>query len=253
MPHPFGLKGKRALVTGGGTGLGRAMAHALAEAGADVALAARRKEKLDESAEEIRALGREAYAVCCDLTSHDSILDAAREVEYKLGGIDILVNNSGVSGEGWASDLPIERWNKVIETNLRGTFLMCQAVGTAMAGRGGGAIVNVASVAGLVGVKMLSAYAASKGGVIQLTKTLALEWARASVRVNALAPGYFLSDINRKFFASEAGDKMIKAHIPMGRVGQPEELKGAILFLASDASSFMTGTALVVDGGQCAQ
>ncbi len=176
-----------------------------------------------------------------------------REVEEALGAIDILVNNSGVSGEGWAADLPLERWNRVLETNLRGTFLMCQAVGPSMAGRGGGAIVNVASVAGLVGVKMLAAYAASKGGVMQLTKTLALEWARTGVRVNALAPGYFLTDINRKFFESDAGDRMIQAHIPMGRIGRPEEIKGAILFLASDASSFMTGAALVVDGGQYAQ
>ena len=253
MPQLFDLSGKRALVTGGGTGLGRAMAHALAEAGADVALAARRKEKLDEAADESRALGRTAHAVACDLTNPDSIREAAREVEDALGSIDILVNNSGVSGEGWATDLPLERWNQVLETNLRGAFLMCQAVAPGMIERGGGAIVNVASVAGFIGVKMLSAYSASKGGLIQLTKTLALEWAKTGVRVNALAPGYFLTDINSKFFASEAGERMIKAHIPMGRVGRPEELKGAILFLASDASSFMTGSALVVDGGQYAQ
>lgn len=249
----FDLKGKRALITGGGTGLGRAMAHALAEAGADVVLAARRKEKLDAAAGEIRALGRAAHAVRCDLTRPDSILGAVREAEEALGAIDILVNNSGVSGEGWAAELPLARWNRVLETNLRGAFLMCQAVGPAMAARGGGAIVNVASVAGLIGVKMLAAYAASKGGVIQLTKTLALEWAKTGVRVNALAPGYFLTDINRKFFGSEAGDRMIRAHIPMGRVGRPEEIRGAILFLASDASSFMTGAVLVVDGGQYAQ
>ena len=241
------------MVTGGGTGLGRAMAHALAEAGADVALAARRKEKLEEAAEEIRALGRSAHVVSCDLTEPDSIRAAAREAEDSLGPIDVLVNNSGISGEGWAADLPIERWNQVLETNLRGTFLMCQAVAPGMIERGGGAIVNVASVAGFIGVKMLSAYSASKGGLIQLTKTLALEWAKTGVRVNALAPGYFLTDINSKFFASDAGERMIKAHIPMGRTGRPEELKGAILFLASDASSFMTGAALVIDGGQYAQ
>lgn len=229
------------------------MGHALAEAGADVALAARRKEKLEEAAEEIRALGRTARVVACDLTDPDSVQEAAREAEDALGSIDVLVNNSGVSGEGWATDLPIERWNQVLETNLRGAFLMCQAVAPGMIERGGGAIVNVASVAGFIGVKMLSAYSASKGGLIQLTKTLALEWAKTGVRVNALAPGYFLTDINSKFFASDAGERMVKAHIPMGRVGKPEELKGAILFLASDASSFMTGSALVIDGGQYAQ
>lgn len=253
MPQMFDLGGKRALVTGGGTGLGRAMAHALAEAGAAVALAARRREKLEGCAEEIRALGGTAHAVSCDLTRPESIRDAAREVEDALGGVDILVNNGGVSGEGWARELPLERWNRVLETNLRGAFLMCQAIAPGMIERGGGAIVNVASVAGLIGVKMLSAYAASKGGVIQLTKTLALEWAKTGVRVNALAPGYFLTDINREFFGSEAGERLVRAHIPMGRVGRPEEIKGAVLFLASDASGFMTGAALVVDGGQCAQ
>ena len=249
----FDLGGKRALVTGGGTGLGRAMAHALAEAGAAVALAARRREKLEGCAEEIRALGGMARAVSCDLTRPESIRDAAREVEDALGGVDVLVNNGGVSGEGWARELPLDQWNRVLETNLRGAFLMCQAIAPGMIERGGGAIVNVASVAGLIGVKMLSAYAASKGGVIQLTKTLALEWAKTGVRVNALAPGYFLTDINREFFGSEAGGRLVRAHIPMGRAGRPEELKGAVLFLASDASSFMTGAALVVDGGQYAQ
>ncbi len=241
------------LITGGGTGLGRAMAHALAEAGADIALAARRKDKLEEAAEEIRALGRAACVVACDLTQPDSVREAAREAENALGRIDVLVNNSGVSGEGWATDLPLERWNQVLETNLRGAFLMCQAVAPGMVERGDGAIVNVSSVAGYIGVKMLSAYTASKGGLIQLTKTLALEWAKTGVRVNALAPGYFLTDINSRFFDSEAGQRLVRAHIPMGRIGRPEELKGAILFLASDASSFMTGSTLVVDGGQYAQ
>ena len=253
MAQLFDLGGKRALVTGGGTGLGRAMAHALAEAGAAVALAARREEKLEGCAEEIRALGGSAHALSCDLTRPDSVLDAAREAEERLGGVDILVNNGGVSGEGWAAELPLERWSRVIETNLRGAFLMCQAIAPGMIERGGGSIVNVASVAGLIGVKMLSAYSASKGGLVQLTKTLALEWAGTGVRVNALAPGYFLTDINREFFGSEAGERLIRAHIPMGRVGRPEEIKGAALFLASDASSFMTGAVLVVDGGQYAQ
>lgn len=253
MAQLFDLGGKRALVTGGGTGLGRAMAHALAEAGAAVALAARRREKLAGCAEEIRALGGRAHALSCDLTRPESVRDAAREAEERLGGVDILVNNGGVSGEGWAAELPLERWSRVIETNLRGAFLMCQAIAPGMIERGGGSIVNVASVAGLIGVKMLSAYSASKGGLVQLTKTLALEWAKTGVRVNALAPGYFLTDINREFFGSGAGERLIRAHIPMGRVGRPEELKGAALFLASDASSFMTGAVLVVDGGQYAQ
>lgn len=252
MRKDFDLGGKVALVTGGGTGLGRAMALALAEAGADVALAARRIGKLEEAAGQIRALGRRAEAVPLDLTDDESPAAAVAAAESALGPLDILVNNSGISGAGWAADLPLEEWDRVVATNLRGAFLTCQAAGRGMCGRGSGAVVNVASVAGMVGVKMLSAYSASKGGLIQLTKTLALEWARSGVRVNALAPGYFLTDINREMFTSEAGARMIKTHIPMGRVGQPEELEGAVVFLASEASRFMTGAVLVLDGGQSA-
>jgi NAD(P)-dependent dehydrogenase (short-subunit alcohol dehydrogenase family) len=246
----FDLGGKTALVTGGGTGLGRALALALAEAGADVALAARRIEKLEEVAGEIRGMGRRAAVVSLDLIEPKSAGAAVAEAERALGPLDILVNNSGISGAGWASDLPLEEWDRVMATNLRGAFLMCQAAGRGMIERKSGVIINVASVAGMVGIKMLSAYSASKGGLIQLTKTLALEWARHGVRLNALAPGYFLTDINHEMFTSEAGERMIKAHIPMGRAGNPEELGGAVVFLASDASRFMTGAALVLDGGQ---
>ncbi len=250
MLKDFDLGGKTALVTGGGTGLGRAMALALAEAGADVALAARRIEKLEEVAGEIRGMGRRSATVSLDLTEEESAGAAVSTAERALGPLDILVNNSGISGAGWAADLPLEEWDRVMATNLRGAFLMCQAAGRGMIERKGGVIINVASVAGMVGIKMLSAYSASKGGLIQLTKTLALEWARHGVRVNALAPGYFLTDINREMFTSEPGEHMIKAHIPMGRVGIPDELEGAVVFLASDASRFMTGAALVLDGGQ---
>lgn len=248
----FDLRGKKALVTGGGSGLGRAMALALAEAGADVGVAARRMEKLEAVAEEIRALGRASAAIPLDLSEPESVAAAAERAAAELGAIDILVNNSGVSGAGWAADLPITEWDQVMATNLRGAFLMCQAVGAQMIERGSGVIVNVASVAGMIGVKKLSAYTASKGGLIQLTKTLALEWAKYGIRVNALAPGYVLTDINREMFNSEAGGQMIKTHIPMGRVGQPEDMAGAVVFLASDASSYMTGAALVLDGGQSA-
>lgn len=252
MLKSFDLTGKTALVTGGGSGLGRAIALALAEAGADLALAARRIDKLEETARKIGDLGRKAVAVPLNLTDPTSIEEAVSEVGRAAGAIDILVNNSGISGAGWASDLPLERWDQVMATNLRGAFLMSQAVGREMILRSNGVIVNVASVAGVVGVKMLSVYSASKGGLITLTKTLALEWARHGVRVNALAPGYVLTDINREMFSSEAGERMIKEHIPMGRVGMPEEMAGAVVFLASDASSYMTGAALILDGGQSA-
>lgn len=252
MLREFDLSGKAALVTGGGTGLGRAMALALAEAGADVALAARRVDVLEEVCGEIRSSGRKSAAIPLDLTDPASIEEAVSRAERDFAPIDILVNNSGISGAGWASDLPIEEWDRVMATNLRGAFLMCRAVGRGMIERERGSIVNVASVAGIVGIKMLSAYSASKGGLIQLTRTLALEWARHHVRVNALAPGYFLTDINRALFASEAGERMVRDHIPMGRVGQPKELAGAVVFLASEASSFMTGSVLTLDGGQSA-
>ena len=253
MRKDFDLEGKTALITGGGTGLGRAMALALAEAGADIALAARRVDKLEEVASEIRALGRGAQPIALDLTDDESPAAAVAAAEAALGPLDILVNNSGISGAGWAADLPLEEWDRVFATNLRGAFLMCQAAGRGMCERGSGTIVNVASVAGMVGIKMLSAYSSSKGGLIQLTKTLALEWARSGVRVNAIAPGYFFTDINRDMFTSEAGERMIKTHIPMGRVGAPEELEGAVVFLASPASRFMTGSVLVIDGGQSAK
>lgn len=229
------------------------MARALAEAGADVAVAARRREKLEEAAAEIRSLGRRAAAIELDVTDSASAARAVAEAEAALGPLNVLVNNSGISGEGWAAELPLERWEQVMATNLRGAFLMCQAAGRGMIERKGGAIINVASVAGMVGIRMLAAYSASKGGLIQLTRTLALEWARYGVRVNALAPGYFLTDLNRGLFTSEAGERMIRNHIPMGRVGQPSELAGAVVFLASEASSFVTGAVLTVDGGQSAQ
>ncbi|MEE9240459.1 MAG: glucose 1-dehydrogenase [bacterium] len=252
MPGDFDLTGKCALVTGGGSGIGRAISLALAEAGADVALAARRVDKLEETAAEIAKLGRRALAVPLDLTDPAAPARAVETAEADLAPLDILVNNSGVSGAAWATDLPLDQWDQVIATNLRGAFLMCQAAGPRMIGRASGSIINVASVAGLIGVKMLSAYSASKGGLIQLTKTLALEWARSGVRVNALAPGYILTDINRAHFATESGQRMIRDHIPIGRIGDPADLRGAAVFLASDASRFMTGSVLVLDGVQSA-
>ena len=253
MLQMFDLTGKTALVTGGGTGLGRVMALALAEAGADVAVAARRREKLEETAAAVRSLGRRSAVSEFDLTNPADVTRAVAETESTLGPLDVLVNNSGVSGEGWAAELPLDRWEEVMATNLSGAFLMCQAAGRGMIERKRGAVVNVASVAGMIGVRMLAAYSASKGGLIQLTKTLALEWARHGVRVNALAPGYFLTDINRGHFSTEAGERMVRNHIPMGRLGQPPELAGAVVFLASEASSFMTGAVLTVDVGQSAQ
>ncbi|MED5578406.1 MAG: glucose 1-dehydrogenase [Nitrospinota bacterium] len=246
----FNLEGKLALITGGGSGLGRTMSLALSEAGAEVIVAGRRINKLESVVKEINAKGRDAFSIELDVQEETSIKETLEKVKIMDKKIDILVNNSGISGPAWAVEQEIEDWDKVINTNLRGTFLMCREVGKSMIERKNGSIINIASVAGMVGVQKLAAYSSSKGGIIQLTKTLSQEWAKFGIRVNALAPGYFLTDLNRDFFSTELGQKMIENHIPLNRIGLDHELSGAIIFLASEASSFMTGSTLVIDGGQ---
>ncbi|PWJ86583.1 NAD(P)-dependent dehydrogenase (short-subunit alcohol dehydrogenase family) [Pseudaminobacter salicylatoxidans] len=240
------LKGKKALITGASGGLGLHFAELLARRGALVTLSARRKQALDEACARIEAAGGSARTVQMDVTDSASVVAALAEVGTSF---DILVNNAGISGAARALDLKEAEWDRVLDTNLKGVFVVAQAVARGMKAAGhGGAIVNIASILGHRVAGNLSAYATSKAGVIQLTRALALEWAREGIRVNALCPGYIETDINREFFSSEAGDQLVR-RIPQRRLGKPEELDGALLLLASSAGSYITGSSIEVDGG----
>jgi NAD(P)-dependent dehydrogenase (short-subunit alcohol dehydrogenase family) len=250
LPY-FDLTGKVALVSGGATGIGRGIAEGLAEAGASVAIAARRLEMCVEACREIRENhGVETLPARCDITQTADIAAMLGEVIRHFGHVDILVNNAGIGG----SEKPIlkmsdEDWDRVLGTNLKAVFTLSRAVVEKMAERGkGGKIINVASIGGLIGWPNMSAYCASKGGCIQLTKVMALEWIRYNIQVNAILPGYVETPMNTEFFASEAGQKVVKAFIPMRRLAQIDEMKGVAILLASPASSFMTGSTVVIDG-----
>jgi len=245
----FNLKGKTALVTGASQGLGHRFATVLADHGAKVALAARQVDKLSALKAEIEANGGTASTAKLDVTDAASIEACLDQAENDLGPIDILVNNAGVAVSKSVLEQTEADWDKVVDTNLKGAFFTAQAVAKRMVTRGqGGAIVNIASVLALEVIGHLAPYAASKGGIWQVTKTMALELARHNVRVNALAPGYIVTDINRDFLEGPTGQQMVKK-VPQRRFGEPEDLDGALLLLASDAGRYMTGAVIVVDGG----
>jgi len=249
----FDLSGRVAIVTGGSVGLGRQMAEGLAEMGANLVLCARKKERCLEAAGELEKLGVEVLALGCDVKDPASIHAVADATVKQFGRIDILVNNAGTSWGAPVEAMTLEQWNKVIETNLTGTFLFSQAVGKVMIAQRSGKIINIASVAGLRGSPpSFSAigYSASKGGVIIFTKDLACKWGMHNIQVNAIAPGWFPTDMSGKVI--ERNKEMLLAGIPAGRFGGPDDLKGAAVFLASDASNFVNGNILVVDGGQSA-
>lgn len=251
MTEIFGLQGKKAFISGASRGLGREMALTLAAAGADVALAARHREALEETAARVKEMGREARVCPMDIARLEEIQGAVHEAVQAFGRIDILINNSGIAGEGSVADMTPEKWDRVMEVNLRGHVFCSQAVGRHMIAQRYGKIINIASILGLRAAVYNSPYAAAKAGLVLFTKTLALEWARYNIQVNAICPGYFLTDLNRDFFQTPAGQKVMKK-IPMQRVADPKEIRGAMLLLASEASSFMTGSVLVVDGGHLA-
>jgi len=251
MAMSIDLKGTVALVTGASRGLGRAMALALAEAGSDVALAARSQPDLERTAEDARRHGVRAEIFRADMREPQAIEAMVAAAEAAFGRIDVLVNNAGISGaEKRFVDLTAEDWDEVLAVDLRAPALCARAVARGMIERKRGRIVNIASIGGLGAVARLGPYCASKAGLIQLTKVMALELARHNVQVNALCPGYFLTPMNETFFASPAGQEVIKRSIPLRRLGDPVELGPTIVYLASEASRFMTGSVLVIDGGQ---
>ncbi len=244
----FDLSGKTALVTGGGTGLGRRFAQTLAKAGAAVALAGRRPEPLEQCAAAIRSAGGIAHCVPLDVSCARSVESAFQMLE-RIGSVDVLVNNAGIAGEGSLLELSEDTWDSVLDINLKGAWLVARATARQMIERGvAGAIINVASVLGSIVQKGTASYPAAKAALIHLTRQMALEWAKHGIRVNALAPGYFMSELSAGYLSSDGGKAMIK-RTPMRRVGDPEELAGALLLLASGASSYMTGSVITVDGG----
>ena len=250
---PFDLTGRKAFVTGASRGIGQAIAVALAQAGADLAVVARGEEGLAATAKQITDCGREAHIVAADVTRQDSVEDAIAAAIRALGHIDIVVNNAG--GSNFAVpflDLRLAGWDKLIRLNLDSAMYVCHAIGDHLVGRGKGSVINVASVAGLAASPFLSPYGAAKAGLISLTKTLAVEWAARGVRVNALCPGWTATDLNRNLWDDDTAGKATVATVPMQRWGRAEEMTGPAVFLASDASSYMTGQVLVVDGGQTA-
>jgi NAD(P)-dependent dehydrogenase (short-subunit alcohol dehydrogenase family) len=249
MSDPFDLSGRVALVTGASQGLGRRFAAVLASRGAGVGLAARQTGKLAELERQIAEGRGRVASVAIDVTDRSSIERAVRAVEDALGPIDVLINNAGVAVSKGVLEQTEADWDQVVGTNLKGAFFVAQTVAKRMVERGGGNIVNIASVLALGVIGHLAPYAASKGGLWQLTKTMALELARHDVRVNALAPGYIVTEINRAFLETGAAGERIKKRIPQRRFGTPEDLDGALLLLASDASRYMTGSIVVIDGG----
>ncbi len=249
----FDLTGKKALITGGSRGLGLQIAHSLGEAGATVLISARKQDELDEAVAELKAAGINASAIAADCGTVEGTTALATAALKQLGDVDILVNNAGASWGAPAEDHPIEAWDKVMNLNIRGIFVLSQAIGKAsMIPRKTGSIISIASIAGLAGnppfMKTI-AYNTSKGAVVNFTRTLAAEWGQFGIRVNAIAPGFFPSKMTKGLMASMGGPDALAKTTPLLRIGDDEDLKGVALLFASDAGKHITGQILAVDGG----
>jgi NAD(P)-dependent dehydrogenase (short-subunit alcohol dehydrogenase family) len=257
MPHVldlFQLSGRRALVTGGARGLGHTMATALAEAGAAVAITSRSEEAARRAAQEIAdATNHSAVPIVGDVMTERQVDDLQASVERSFGPVDILVNNAGINIRGQVQALREADWDTVIDTNLKGSFLCARAFGPGMCERGWGRVINMSSMLGAIALPGRAPYAASKSGVIGLTRVLALEWAARGVTVNAICPGPFATEMNRTLLSDPVKYAEFVQKIPLGRWGELHEIKGLVVFLASEASSYMTGAALLLDGGWTAQ
>ena len=245
----FELNGRVALVTGASTGLGNHFAQVLARQGAAVAVAARRTDKLAELVRSIEAAGGKAAAVTMDVVDGKSVREGFVTAEKALGTPDIVVNNAGISKVSAPLETSEEDWDEVVDTNLRGAWLVAQTAGkTLVAAKKPGRIINIASITGMRAIGHIAAYSAAKAGLIHLTTVLAMEWARYGIQVNAISPGYIETDLNRSFWSTSGGKRLIE-RVPQRQIGMPSDLDGALLLLASDASRYMTGSNIVVDGG----
>jgi NAD(P)-dependent dehydrogenase (short-subunit alcohol dehydrogenase family) len=253
MMQQFDLTGRVALVTGASSGLGVEFAKVLAEAGARVVLGARRTDKLEQLQTEIVASGGESVAVSLDVTDAHSIAAAFDAAEQAFGTVEILVNNAGISRGGFLRELSEDDWDAVLDTNLKAVWRVArEAANRMVAASLSGSVINISSVLAFGTGRALGSYMAAKAGVVQLTRSMALEWAESGIRVNAIAPGYFPTEMSGEFFTTDKGKEMIR-RIPQQRVGDPPELGGPLLLLASDASSYMTGSVITVDGGHLCQ
>jgi NAD(P)-dependent dehydrogenase (short-subunit alcohol dehydrogenase family) len=245
----FKLDGRVALVTGGGRGIGRAIALALAHAGADVAISGRTTSQLQSTAEEIRGLGRKSLAVTADVSKLQDIENMVRTVVNEFGRLDILVNNAGINKRVPSLEVTEELWDSIVDTNLKGTFFCCQAAGRVMLKQGKGKIINICSLTSQIGMTTIAPYGATKTGILGLTRSLAAEWARHGINVNAIGPGYHETDLTRPLLENKAWMEKLLPRIPIGRVGTTEDLMGVAVFLASDASNYISGEIIYVDGG----